>query len=275
MRLRVLPPHVQLSPSVSAMHLLSADVPALNANQSLHAPQRRPVNIPPHHQPPPSDTVATPTQARPGHLRQRHALRHCRQLQPQPDPPPYLQLDTGMKITGGVADERVFGDYGPADPAQVLSDSARRHRQQHGPRHSTTTPPSELILTPRTGGPTSTQSKRPGFDDTIRPEPPAPPLPTARSNQPPPRTAPDTARKPIPPPPPVNPASNPRPPPQPNSPLSPTPPTESRRPSRSTSNSSACASSSSSRRPSPNTPQALTLRRRDHSRPPRKVARKI
>src|SRR5579871_3826431 len=27
---------------------------------------------------------------------------------------------TGIKITGGVADERVFGDYGPASPSQVL-----------------------------------------------------------------------------------------------------------------------------------------------------------
>ena len=32
-----------------------------------------------------------------------------------------IASSTGMKITGGVADERVFGHYGPATPAQILA----------------------------------------------------------------------------------------------------------------------------------------------------------
>src|ERR1700733_10251439 len=32
-----------------------------------------------------------------------------------------IATDTGMKITGGVSDERVFGEYGPAPPDQILS----------------------------------------------------------------------------------------------------------------------------------------------------------
>src|SRR5260370_15009599 len=32
-----------------------------------------------------------------------------------------IASDTGIKITGGVAEERVFGQYGPADPAEVLT----------------------------------------------------------------------------------------------------------------------------------------------------------
>src|SRR5271156_556467 len=32
-----------------------------------------------------------------------------------------IARDTGMKITGGVADERVFGHYGPAPTDQILS----------------------------------------------------------------------------------------------------------------------------------------------------------
>jgi hypothetical protein len=61
---------------------------------------------------------------------------------------------TGMKITGGVNDERVYGIYGPADAETVLSallDGTGSNmllvlddREQ----------PKELVLTPRMGGPT-------------------------------------------------------------------------------------------------------------------------
>jgi hypothetical protein len=65
-----------------------------------------------------------------------------------------IAVDTGMKITGSVADERVFGNYGPADPAQVLSDlldgtGSNMVLVQHDDASL-----AELILTPRTGGPT-------------------------------------------------------------------------------------------------------------------------
>ncbi|MEO6911490.1 MAG: hypothetical protein ABI158_11265, partial [Edaphobacter sp.] len=32
-----------------------------------------------------------------------------------------IARETGMKITGGIADQRVFGQYGPANPSKVLS----------------------------------------------------------------------------------------------------------------------------------------------------------
>jgi hypothetical protein len=77
--------------------------------------------------------------------------------------------DTGMKITGGVAEERVFGKYGPADPAQILaelldgtgSNMILVHRE--GEAHA------ELILTPRQGGATPPNPNAHAFDD--RPEP--------------------------------------------------------------------------------------------------------
>lgn len=63
-----------------------------------------------------------------------------------------ISRETGMKITGGVADERVFGKYGPASAAQVLSallDGTGSNMLLVG---SNGAAPAELVLTPRTGG---------------------------------------------------------------------------------------------------------------------------
>ena len=72
---------------------------------------------------------------------------------------------TGIKITGGVADERVFGQYGPAAPPQILaelltgtaSNMVIQQRDENGP--------AELILTPRQGGPTPPNPNAAAFDD--------------------------------------------------------------------------------------------------------------
>lgn len=64
-----------------------------------------------------------------------------------------IEEKTGIKITGGVADERVFGSYGPAPAAAVLAEllegtgSNMLLVDDAGGR-------SELILTARNGGPT-------------------------------------------------------------------------------------------------------------------------
>lgn len=62
--------------------------------------------------------------------------------------------ETGMKITGGVTDERVFGQYGPAAPSKVLSDLLDGTGTNILLLHATAATPAELILTPRQGGPT-------------------------------------------------------------------------------------------------------------------------
>jgi len=64
-----------------------------------------------------------------------------------------ISRQTGMKITGGVSDERVFGHYGPAPPAAVLDalldgTSSNMLLIQH------TDGGTELVLTPQNGGPT-------------------------------------------------------------------------------------------------------------------------
>ncbi len=61
---------------------------------------------------------------------------------------------TGLKVTGGVPDERVFGVYGPGPLQQVLADLFSGLYVNLLLVDGTATQPKELILTPRTGGPT-------------------------------------------------------------------------------------------------------------------------
>ncbi|MDE1162508.1 MAG: hypothetical protein PW792_11270 [Acidobacteriaceae bacterium] len=81
-----------------------------------------------------------------------------------------ISEETGMTITGGVADDRVFGNYGPGDPGTViatllggtgvnvlvLGDDANR--------------PKSLVLTPRTGSATAPSPTSPQYDDEARAE---------------------------------------------------------------------------------------------------------
>jgi hypothetical protein len=79
---------------------------------------------------------------------------------------------TGMKITGGVADERVYGNYGPATPPTILATLLDGTGSNMLMRESSSTgTPTELILTPRSGGVTP-----PSPDSSVyAEEPPAPP----------------------------------------------------------------------------------------------------
>lgn len=73
-----------------------------------------------------------------------------------------IQRKTGMTITGGVAEERVFGKYGPGTLAEVLTallDGTGSNMLLVGPDQNGTaqagasqTSMAELILTPRQGG---------------------------------------------------------------------------------------------------------------------------
>lgn len=72
---------------------------------------------------------------------------------------------TGMKITGGVVDERVFGNYGPAEPSTILATLLGGTGSNILLRESDTNSPTELVLTPRNGGPTPPNPNAPGFDD--------------------------------------------------------------------------------------------------------------
>lgn len=76
-----------------------------------------------------------------------------------------IARETGMTITGGVTDQRVFGSYGPATPGMVLATLLDgtgvnifvRERADHSP--------SSLILTPRTGGVTPPSPTSSEYDE--------------------------------------------------------------------------------------------------------------
>ncbi|WP_263364962.1 superantigen-like protein SSL4 [Edaphobacter acidisoli] len=65
-----------------------------------------------------------------------------------------ISHETSMKITGGVADERVFGNYGPEPAAQVLNSLLDGTSSNILLVGSNGPAPAELVLTPRNGGPT-------------------------------------------------------------------------------------------------------------------------
>ena len=97
-----------------------------------------------------------------------------------------IARQTGMKITGGVNDERVFGTYGPAAPAKVLATlldgTGSNVLIVQSPADGPVGPPVELVLTPRHGGPTPPNPNAPGFSDGAdrqgsSPVGPVPPLP--------------------------------------------------------------------------------------------------
>ncbi len=101
-----------------------------------------------------------------------------------------ISRDTGMKIIGGVADQRVFGNYGPAVPGTVLQtllDGTNTNMLlQEDP---VTRVPEQLVLTPRTGGPTPPGPSSASYDVTeTEPDMPLPPA-SQPAAQPPPGSA--------------------------------------------------------------------------------------
>jgi hypothetical protein len=79
---------------------------------------------------------------------------------------------TGMKITGGVRDERVYGSYGPADPSTVLSALIRGTGSNMMIVLDERQAPQELVLTPRGGGatPPNPSASRDRGDEDLPPQ---------------------------------------------------------------------------------------------------------
>jgi hypothetical protein len=89
-----------------------------------------------------------------------------------------ISRETGMKITGGVTDERVFGKYGPGAPAEILMRLLDGTGSNMLLRETASKVPAELILTVRQGGPTPPNPNARGLDedapeDEVQTPPPA------------------------------------------------------------------------------------------------------
>jgi hypothetical protein len=99
-----------------------------------------------------------------------------------------IASDTGIKITGGVTEERVFGHYGPGDPGQVLAALLDGTGSNMILVHHDEDASSELILTPRQGGPTPPNPHAAAYNDRSEPNEgpsqsmPSPPFPRPRGN---------------------------------------------------------------------------------------------
>ena len=68
---------------------------------------------------------------------------------------------TGMKVSGGVPDEMVFGKYGPGPVQPVLADLFSGMNINMMLVNGSATQPKELILTARTGGPSPAAPAQP------------------------------------------------------------------------------------------------------------------
>ncbi len=92
---------------------------------------------------------------------------------------------TGMTITGGIADDRVFGNYGPAEPSSVLATLIDGTGVNMLFRGGDATHPMALVLTPQTGGGRAQVDSSPiGSDADELPAPPdQPPAPPAAQSQ--------------------------------------------------------------------------------------------
>lgn len=113
-----------------------------------------------------------------------------------------ISRETGMKIVGGVTDQRVFGSYGPAPAATVLQTLLDGTGTNILLQESRTHAPEQLLLTPQTGGPTPPPPSSPSYDatesepDLPLPGAPQPAVPTQAAALPSntvPATAPSTA----------------------------------------------------------------------------------
>jgi hypothetical protein len=77
-----------------------------------------------------------------------------------------ISQQTGMKIIGGVADQRVFGTYGPAPAATVLQTLLDGTGTNMLLQETQTHVPEQLVLSPRTGGATPPGPSSPSYDVT-------------------------------------------------------------------------------------------------------------
>jgi hypothetical protein len=88
-----------------------------------------------------------------------------------------ISRQTGMTIVGGIADDRVFGNYGPDTPSAVLATLIDGTGTNMVLREGDATHPMELVLSPQSGTPSAGDNSigSDADDDSGAPNPPAQP----------------------------------------------------------------------------------------------------
>ena len=138
------------SPSVAPPNATASALPATPVTTPQSAPPLRPSQLPPNRAQVTFTNGILSVSANNSSLNQ--ILRQ-------------IAADTGMKITGGVTDERVFGNYGPATPAQVLNSLLDGTGSNMLLVERDDASLAELILTPRNGGPTPPNPNASAFNE--------------------------------------------------------------------------------------------------------------
>jgi hypothetical protein len=77
-----------------------------------------------------------------------------------------ISRQTGMQIVGGVADQRIFGNYGPAAPTTVLQTLLDGTGTNMLLKENANEGPAELVLTPQTAGATPPSPNSASYDAT-------------------------------------------------------------------------------------------------------------
>lgn len=84
-----------------------------------------------------------------------------------------ISVATGMKIHGGVSDQRVFGHYGPAATSDVLATLLDGTGTNMLLKEDDSLGPVELVLTPRTGGVSPPSPSTPSYSSDSDTAPPS------------------------------------------------------------------------------------------------------
>jgi hypothetical protein len=131
---------------------------ALPPTSPTVAPTAAPITSPPPISPPVRPGVAPKVKFADGKLEIRADNSSLNQILRE------IGRLTGMTITGGVTEQRVFGTYGPAAPAEVLGDLLQGTGSNMLLRENSSAAPTELILSPREGSVTPPNPNAPGFE---------------------------------------------------------------------------------------------------------------
>jgi hypothetical protein len=185
-----------------ALTLAAQSTPAPATNPATPAPASStlPATQPTATPPPPPSVPLTPSQLPPTHAQVTYtggtlsvsaSNSSLNQILRE------ISRETGIRISGGVTDERVFGQYGPDGPSQILSALLDGTGSNMLLVNGDADRPAELILTPRQGGPTPPNPNAHAFDEASDPRNPANAEPEAQSEQPSPDQSRPVANPPV------------------------------------------------------------------------------